>query len=233
MAPDAALTATALLAVRWFVLLRVQPQWGLLLGRAWWLVSAGVALVLAAATGPSLVAPTDTLLGRIAAESLLGGTIGVLTSLPAYALLGAGAASGALLGVRGRPFAYLVAALASSAALALGLHHPALVVLRDLAAALPPGAPGQWLASHALTPAAVSTGLDGMLVLALSLATPVLLTRVMLQLAGAALSAGPAEARPLSDAVVPTLAALAAVLALAASWAAYPASWAQAAMPTG
>ena len=119
MGLESSLAATALLAVRWFVLLRVQPQWALLLGRAWWLVSAGGALVLAAATGSGGTATSDELLGRLLAEALLGGAIGVIVSLPAFALLGAGAGSGVALGVSARPFAWLVAASSTAMALAM------------------------------------------------------------------------------------------------------------------
>jgi len=116
------------------------------------------------------------------------------------------------------------------AALCLRLHHPALVVLRDQAQLLPPARPELWLPSVAGIPGVLAVHLDGMLMLALTLATPVLLTVVILQAAAAIVGSGPAVSRPISATVAPALATLGALMAFAASWAVYPSGWARSAV---
>lgn len=226
------IAAAMLLAVRWFVVLRLQPHWSYALGRLWWPVALGVAGSVAAASAPvgiELVSTSDWALA-VGGELVLGGGLGVMVSLPGYALLGGTSASAGALRTMPRPLVRMSTSAALVAALSLRLHHPALVVARDHAEALPPGRPGLWLPSLAELVYTLPVELNGMLLLALTLATPVLLSVVVLRSAVALVGAGPAAAKPLSDAVGPALAAAGALLALAASWVVYPVGWARSAV---
>lgn len=225
------LAAAVLLAVRWFVVLRLQPHWSHALGRLWWPVALGLAISVAAASDPlgvELASPSDWAVA-VAGELLLGAGLGVVVSLPGYALLGGAAASAGALRTMPTPMVRMVVSAALVAALSLRLHHPALVVARDQADALPPGRPELWLPSIAELMHSLPAQLDSMLLLALTLATPVLLSVVVLRSAVALVGAGPAAAKPLSDAVGPALATAGALLALAVSWSVYPVGWARAA----
>lgn len=166
----------------------------------------------------------------IGTELLLGAGLGVLASLPAYALLGGATASAVALRTAPTPLVRMSVSGALVAALCLRLHHPALRVLRDQALLLPPAQAELWLPSLAKLPSVLAVHLDGMLMLALTLATPVLLTAVILQAVAAIVGSGPAVSRPISAAVAPALATLGALMAFAASWAVYPSGWARSAV---
>lgn len=230
------LVAHALLAVRCFVLLRLQPHWGVMLGRLWWILAAGLSMVVAAAVelpADLLVElgerPRDAIVVAVMAEVLLGAVLGALASLPAYALLGAAAGSAAALRTSIAPFVSACVAFALATAMFMSLHHPALAVLIDHAAMLPPGRPELWLPAGDVTLDALVLGLDGLLIVALTLATPVLLSVVIFRTALGLVAAGPTGVAPLSQVVAPTVGAMAAIVALAASWAVYPGAWARAA----
>lgn len=228
-----ALGGALLLTIRWFVALRLQPHWSLALGRLWWPVAAGLAIGVAAATDvPG--APLRGLQAWALAVTLeigLGAVLGILASLPAYALLGGASASASALRTVPMPLVRMSVSAALVAALSLRMHHPALVALHDQALGLPPGRLSNWIAPDLLGTFAAL--LDGMLILALTLATPVLLTVVVVRSVCAVLGAGPAVSRPFSDAVGPALATAAALLAFAASWSVYPAGWARGAIAVG
>lgn len=230
LAPEFA--AAVLLAVRWFVVLRLQPHWSHALGRLWWPVALGVAISVAAASDPLGVelGSTSAWAVAVSGEILLGAGLGVVVSLPGYALLGGAAASAGALRTMPIPLVRMVVSAALVAALSLRLHHPALVVARDHADALPPGRPEFWLPSIADLMHSLPAQLDSMLLLALTLATPVLLSVVVLRSAVALVGSGPAAAKPLSDAVGPALATAGALLALAVSWSVYPVGWARSAV---
>ncbi len=228
-----AVGATVLLALRWFVLLLLQPHWGLTLGRVWWAVAATLAGSLAVAAAPSPVSMTgwNAWVGAAAVEVLLGAVQGALLSLPAYALLGATAASAAVLRASGGPFVRMSVAAALVVGLTLQMHHRALVVLRDQAEMLPPGRIATWLPELGGLAAAAAIQLDAMLILALTLATPVLLSMVVLRASIAVVGSGPAGAGATAELLGPAVGTLGALLAFAASWAVYPAAWAGAAIP--
>ncbi len=232
---EPALAGAILLTVRWFIALRLQPHWSLALGRAWWLVALGIAVGVAASADGAVVLPASpggwviALLG----EAALGAGLGVLASLPAYALIGGAAASAAALRTAPAPLVRACVSAALVAALGLGLHHPALLVLRDQTAVLPPGRPDAWLPELSGLLPNVVVQLDAMLVVALTLATPVLLTVVMVRSVVAVVGTGPEVAKPFSDAVGPALATLAALVAFAAAWSVYPVGWARAAVAVG
>ncbi len=230
------LSAQALIAVRLFVVLRLQPQWGLLAGRGWWVISAALALLLAPAVAVAPL-PASVSLGELAQLAILeagvGLVLGTLVSLPGHALLGATTGAAGALRTAPRPFVAVAVALALVAGLGLGLHRIALTALVDHAHAYPPGRLEAWTSTATeLLPRAIGA-LDGALVLALSLATPVLLTVVILRTGIALLGAGPPVAAPTTEVLSASVATLAALVALAASWAAYPHAWARAAIPPG
>lgn len=222
----------ALLALRWFVVLRLQPHWATVVGSVWWLAAAAIAIGVAAGMGgpPVVLESAERWAVAIGSEVLLGAGIGILASLPAYALLGGASASAAALRTAPAPLVRMSVSGALVAALCLRLHHPALVVLRDQAVLLPPARPEAWLPSVADLPSRLALHLDGTLMLALTLATPVLLTAVILQAAVAVVGSGPSVSRPVTSTAAPALATLGAVLAFAASWAVYPSGWARSAV---
>lgn len=226
------LAGALLLALRWFVALRLQPHWAVAVGPLWWPAAFAVAVGVAASMDapPVLLDSGSSWAFAIGAEVLLGAGLGVFASLPAYALLGGATASAAALRTVPTPLVRMSVSGALLAALCLRLHHPALVVLRDQAQILPPARPDLWIPSLAGLPSVLAVHLDGMLMLALTLATPVLLTVVILQSAAAIVGAGPAVSRPVCGTVAPVLATLGALMAFAASWAVYPSGWARSAM---
>ncbi len=232
MGLEAHLAGASLLALRWFVVLRVQPHWTAAVGPLWWPVAAAIAVGLGASAeaSPVVLESASAWISAVAMELLLGAGIGILASLPAYALLGGATASAAALRTTPAPLVRMSVSGALVAALCLRLHHPALVVLRDQATLLPPARPELWLPGVSELPGILAVHLDGMLMLALTLATPVLLTVVILRAVGSVVGSGPAVSRPISGGVAPALATIGALMAFAASWAVYPVGWARSAV---
>lgn len=220
------------LALRLFMLLRAQALWRGAIGGAWDLVAAGLAVVLAAAWRPGAegsVAWGAWLFGACF-EAALGAVLGVLVSLPGEAARGAARCSGLALGLaRPRAWEALHLALAGALGLALELHRPLLAGLHAVATRWPVGAPASW--SFTLEPEVLSTAAGEASVLALGLATPVLLTAAVVEVGLAAAS----RVQPVAaaaQALRPWLVAAAALAALGAAWAAYPEAW-LAALPRG
>ncbi len=229
---DPELVGASLLALRWFVALRLQPHWALAVGPLWWPAAVAIAIATAASVGttPVVLDSAAAWAFALGTELALGAGLGVIASLPAYGLLGGAAASAVALRTVPTPLVRMSVSGALVAALGLRLHHGALVVLRDQAQLLPPARPELWLPSLAELPSVLAVHLDGTLMLALTLATPVLLTVVILQAAAAIVGSGPEISRPISETLGPALATLGALCAFAASWAVYPAGWARGAV---
>ncbi|MEZ4450762.1 MAG: hypothetical protein R3B09_14870 [Nannocystaceae bacterium] len=221
--------------VRLFALLGLQVVWQRQLGELWWAVSGTLALSLAGAL--TLAAPpigeaaasidVDVWIRGAAMEATFGGVLGLLAALPGVALLGAAGESPRGLGLgRRSPVEPMILAMVLASSLGLGLHRPLLLGLRELALAHPAGAPFDGALLVELLErggVALVAALDRLLVVGLALATPVLLTRAVVEL-GAALCGAPegqGELRPLWRWV----AVGAALCALGASWAAYPEAW--------
>ena len=114
---EALLGPFALVAVRVFAILRMQPLWGAALGGAWVPVAAAFAGVLGivVVTDPGFVAPGEVSLvgwvGLAGLEFVLGTVIGALASLPGHALIGAAGASAQLLKTAVRSFVGLAVAI--------------------------------------------------------------------------------------------------------------------------
>jgi type III secretory pathway component EscT len=213
-------------ALRLFGLLRMQVLWRSALGPVWEGVSAALALLLASVllTRPGEPVALSSWLVIAVCEFLLGSVIGGLVSLPGAALLGAAQQSAAALQVpRGRGFPLLLAIACVSGGLLADLHRPLLVAARELLMLWPVGAPDRWLPAVTSLPPWILDSAHTALVLALTFATPVLLTSATLDL-GLRLTAR-GVAVPMMDALRPWLVAAAALIALGAAWAAYPEAW--------
>ncbi len=237
MAAELATGPLVLVALRLFAILRMQPLWSAALGVAWIPVAAGLSIVLGLVlvgdprfVGPPLDATLTTWIVLGVLEVLLGSVIGALVSLPGHALLGAAGTSAALLRTSPRPFVALTVAIALTAALASGLHHPLFEVLTDGLRVMPPGRPEVWLPdAQRELPAMLFVALDGLLVLGLCFAAPVLLTVATVRFGLGAIGLGPSSARAVVDGVDAWVAVALALVALGASWAVYPHAWARAA----
>lgn len=212
-------------ALRLFGLLRMQVLWRSALGPVWEGVCAALALLLAAVllTRPGEAVALDTWLLIGLCEFLLGSALGGLVSLPGAALLGAARQSASSLQVVGRGLPLLLAIACVAGGLLADLHRPLLIATRELLLLWPVGAPARWLPGLGELAPWLAESAHAGLILALTFATPVLLTTATLDL-GLRLTARGA-AIPVMEALRPYLVAAAALVALGAAWAAYPEAW--------
>lgn len=220
-----------LVAARLWALFRLQPAWRLLLGPWWDVVAAGLAAILAlvpafvGTVGPSATTWT-TLALLVLGELLVGTLMGMVASLPAYALIGAATGSAVVLRTPPKPVVALTVALVLAAGLSLGLHHPLITATLDTLVVVPIGEFGpDALRSLDLAGAAAT-----MLVLALSLVTPALLAGVALEISARLIGRGPGPATAATQ-IAPWLRLAAAMTALGASWSAYVPAWTTALLP--
>lgn len=223
--------AWLLATARLFAILRVQPAWRLAIGPWWTAVALGLAAMLAVAAVPvsSALPEVPGLLDAavlVVLELGVGALLGLFASLPAYALLGAGAGSAVVLRAAPQPLIALTVSIVLATALALGLHQPVLAAATDTLVWLPLGDP--W--SLGLSPSGLATAAHTMLVLALALVTPVLLAGVTVEIAARLVGRGPGSAAGATS-VAPWLRLAAALVALGASWSAYAPAWTRALMP--
>jgi len=179
------------------------------------LAAGGAALVAGVvAHRVGLTDPTLVLLARAAA----------VLALPGIALLGAAGQTAATLQVpRGGALPLLLAVACVAGGMLAGVHRPALLASRELLVLWPVGAPAQWLPALPALLAWLVAAAHACLVLALTLATPVLLTAATLDLGLRLACRGVAV--PLGEALRPWLCAAAGLVALGAAWAAYPEAW--------
>ncbi len=213
-------------AVRLFGLLRAQVLWRAALGPAWEAIAAVLAVCLAAVLLVPAAAPVTPGAWTVVAvcEFLLGSALGGLLSLPGAALLGAASHGAGLLQaprVRGLPL--LLAAACLAGGLAAGVHRPLLVALRQLQTLWPVGAPARWLPAPADAPSWLAASAHAALTVALTFATPVLLTAATVDLSLRLGARG--AAAPALEVLRPWLICAAALVALGAAWAAYPEAW--------
>lgn len=227
------IAALVLASARLWALLRVQASWRAALGRRWEWIAATLAVGLAglALVGGRLSAITTTELGPLAValafEVALGSVIGLAVSLPGWALVGAAGESERGLELRGpSSLAPLLITASLAAGLSLGLHRPLisglLASFEQFSLATPQAwwpamTPGAWLIERV----AGATGL------ALALATPVLLTRTVIELGLASLARASFEAGSLTAVITRGLRLAAALVALGAAWSAYPEAFAR------
>lgn len=231
------LATAGLVAVRCFAILRAQVLWRTVTGPLWWVLALGLGLALSVGTAAAVPMPIalDTARGWLmaaAAELVLGTLIGIVVSLPGHALLGAAAAQASVLRTRPGPWVGLSAALVTAVALGAGLHHPLLHALTQTHILFPLGDPERWLELVQTEGLPwLLQALHAMLVLALALATPVLLTAAVVELGLGLAAAAVAPTAPVPGAVRTWAGVAAALIALGASWAAYPLAWGSAVVP--
>lgn len=222
-----AVVLATLVTARAWGLLRVQAVYRCALPGTWWAWSAA----LAATSGVlsiSLAAPVpwpgfSTWLVLAGLEIALGTALGLLVALPGYAVIGASRESFARLGlaVERTSTVAMVAAISIAGGLALGLHRPLLLAWIETLGRWAPGLPATWI-PPAFDVSAVAMAAADLSFLALALATPVLLTAAVVDIASAWVLR--AAARPAS--ALHTWARFSACLiALGASWEAFSPSW--------
>jgi flagellar biosynthesis protein FliR len=164
-------------------------------------------------------------------ELVVGTLLGALVSLPGYAVLGAGSTVALVTRSGAAPVTGLAVAVTTMAALALALHRPLLLGLVGSFEALPLGEPMTILGTGANALQSLGRALQVVTVLALALATPVLLTAMVVDVGLALLGRGPEAIVPATEAMRAWARSALALIALGASWAAYAEAWSRAAMP--
>lgn len=233
---NATLVAVALASARVWALLRVQASWRRAIGPSWVWIAAALAVLVAglALVRGQLGAPAVTkvyMLGLwLGFELVLGSVVGLAVSLPGWALIGAADESERGLGLSADASGSLSALLVTAslaAGLSLGLHAPLCAGLLGLFDRFALAAPGEWLPALTQLPAWLIEQVTGITVLALALATPVLLTRALVQLCLVSLGRGSAGPADLLAALAPGLRLAAALVALGAAWSAYPEAFAR------
>lgn len=230
-----ALQLAALLGLRVIAIVRVQPAWRATLGVALLPVAVVTAMVVAVAATPRLLgaavlAPSEWWIAA-AIEVVLGTVIGHALALLGHVVVGHGTVGAIALRVPPGPWTALVLALAGAAAIGLGLHRPLVGALVDLAVLAPPGDPLALLGGISLGDRVVGLVVDAT-VLALALATPVLLPAVTVELVAAALARGPGAAALVGPALAPLVRMGAVLIALAAAWSIALVRWAEAMSPS-
>ncbi|MCX4241307.1 hypothetical protein [Paraliomyxa miuraensis] len=224
------LWSSSLVALRWWALLQTQVLWRRAVGPWWWAISMGLAVVLAA--GSSTAEPVAVAVdpwSAALAELGLGALVGVVVALPGHAALGAADQSARVLGAAPGPWRALTLAFVGATAISLGLHQPLLRGAHGLLEAWPVGDPLGWSLGAMPAPGRL---IHALVLLALTMATPVLLAAAVAELGARAWGAGPAVTGPAAVAVAPWLRVAAALVATGASWAAYEAIWAARALGT-
>ena len=231
----ALLPGLALVVVRLWAVLRAQVLWRAAVGPLWPVLAAGLAVAMAPLVRPPALVPgpdPGEWVLALGLELAAGTAWGIVVSLPANAVIGAGLSAARILRAPPRPLAALAVAVATATALALGLHHPLLEGLVASTEVLPVGDPS---AAVALSGAEGLTwairGATALTLLGLALATPVLLCAAVVDVALGAVAAGPRPAAAVVDPVRRWARAALALVALGASWAAYGEVWARAVLP--
>lgn len=223
-----------LVALRWWALLAVQAWWRAAVGRVWLVVAAGLAVALATAGRPGVsVVETamETGMDPWSAAGLelgLGALVGLVVALPGHALIGAADTSAQVLRTATAPWRALTLCLVAATLLTLGLHRPLLVGASLLFETWPVGEPSTWVEGAS----AVSLGqlAHGLAVVALTLATPALLTGAVVELAVGLAPRGSPAPFGLAGGLGASARAAAVLVATGASWAAYDLVWAERAM---
>jgi hypothetical protein len=235
---NATLVAAALASARVWAMLRVQASWRHAIGASWTWIAAALAVLIAG------LALTRGQLGALAVddiyvlglwlgfELLLGSVVGLAVSLPGWALIGAADESEAALELRADPDASgslsaLLVTASLAAGLSLNLHAPLCAGLLGLFDRFALARPREWLPTLAQLPSWLIEQVAGISVLALALATPVLLTRALVQVCSISLGRGSVEPADLLAALAPGLRLAAALVALGAAWSAYPEAFAR------
>lgn len=222
------MSASLLLAVRVFAILRAQVLWRQAVGPLWWVIAAALAVLILPWTSVSLEGGAVLDPTSVVAELLLGTVLGIVASLPGWALHGSAQAMSTVLRVGTPALGGLLVALTLAFAMGMGLHHALLQAAVDTAQAWPLGQPAAWI--ERADAAVVARAGHALLVLALAFATPVLLVAAVVEVATGLVGRGPAGVTPPVQTTTAWLRAAAALVALGASWQAYGQVWAEAAV---
>lgn len=227
--------ALLLASARIWALLRVQASWRSVLGRRWEWIAAALALLVSAsmlAAGQLTALELEGVSPLVIAlpfELALGSVIGLAVSLPGWALVGAAAQSEHALDLQEPEpgsLARLLITASLAAGLSLGLHGPLLASLGASFEHFELASASSWLAATQLDVWLIEQ-LAMITMLALALATPVLLTCTLIELGIASLGRGNFEATALLGAIAPALRLACALVALGAAWSAYPEAFAR------
>jgi hypothetical protein len=232
---SAAVVSVLLASVRIWACLRVQASWRWAIGVSWeWIAAAfAIAVAVLAWAGGRLgadVAMDGPAIGlALVFELLLGTVIGLLISLPGWALVGAAQESEQALAWQGESgsFARLLVVASLAAGLALGLHAPLCAGLLGLFDSFALGRPSAWLPGTSALSSYVIDRATAFTLLGLALATPVLLTRMLVWLCLASLGRERLETQDWFDVLIPGLRLGAGLVALGAAWSAYPEAFAR------
>lgn len=227
--------ALLLASARVWALLRVQASWRVVLGRRWEWIAAALAVFVSTSmlTAGQLTAleleGLASLVIALTFELALGSVIGLAVSLPGWALVGAAMQSEHTLELREPELGSLARLLITASlavGLSLGLHGPLLASLGASFDHFELASASTWLAAPQLD-AWLIEQLAMITMLALALATPVLLTCTLIELGIASLGRGSFEATALLGAITPALRLACALVALGAAWSAYPEAFAR------
>lgn len=221
----------SLAVARLFGILRAHVLLRHVTGVAWWAISA----VLAIGLSPLVLASTSTeptggieWVALVVLEFGLGTVLGTVLSFPGHAVIGSAQLVGiaTLQGPRQKTMAAMVLLVAASLGWALSLHHALFETVVELARQFPVADIESW--GRALDPANLPRLAHGLCVLALALATPVLLTAAV---ADAALRlTGQSGEQDWTASLRPWVITAGALIALGASWSAFPQVWGHAAL---
>ncbi len=221
-----------LIGLRVFAIVRVQPAWRAAFGPAYLPIAAVLAVVVALTALPRWSVASELSLtewGTAAMIEIVFGTVlGHVFALVGHVVLGNAAAGATVLRVSVGPWSALVIALCGAAALGLGLHRPLVAGLADLAVLAPPGDPMALVSAGAVVTDRLVAVLVAATVVALSLATPVLLPAIAVELTAAALGRGPGAVALFAPALAPLVRMAAVLVALAGAWSIALARWAEA-----
>jgi flagellar biosynthesis protein FliR len=230
-----ALVCVLLASARLWACLRVQASWRSAVGIHWEWIAGALAIsvaVLAWAGGrldAGVAVDGSTIAIALAFELLLGSVLGLVISLPGWALVGAAQESEQALAWEGESgsLACLLVAASLAAGLALGLHAPLCAGLLGLFDRFELAHPSAWAPALAELPSYLIDRVTAIMLLGLALATPVLLTRMIVSLCLASLGRERHDARELVDVLSPGLRLGAGLVALGAAWSAYPEAFAR------
>jgi flagellar biosynthesis protein FliR len=232
---DGVLVSVLLASARIWACLRVQASWRVAVGASWeWIAGAlAVAIATLAWAGGRLDASGTNdghaFVVALLLELLLGSVLGLAISLPGWALVGAAQESEQALAWQGESgsFARLFVVASLAAGFALGLHAPLCAGLLGLFDRFALAHPSAWLPAVAELPSQLIDHCVAITLLGLALATPVLLTRMIVSLCLASLGRARLDTQDWQDVLAPGLRLGAGLVALGAAWSAYPEAFAR------
>lgn len=230
-----AVVSVLLASARLWACLRVQASWRWAVGIHWEWIAGALAVSLAVLAwaggrlGASVAVDGTVIVVALMFELLLGSVLGLAISLPGWALVGAAQESEQALAWQGESgsLARLLVVASLAAGLALGLHAPLCAGLLGLFDRFELAHPSAWVPALAELPSYLVDRSTAILLLGLALATPVLLTRMIVSLCLASLGRERHDTRELLDALAPGVRLGAGLVALGAAWSAYPEAFAR------